>query len=263
MIHMSDEFVGDVAVVTGGAAGIGREISLALASAGVKVLAIDIDLAGLEETKMLSTVRGGELQVFQCDVADSKSVKLAFEYSEKEFGYCTIMVAAAAIALYTDYLSMSEKDMDRTIAVNLKGPLLCAQESLRQMEKVGKGSIVFISSVQAVMSLFGCVVYAATKSGLIAAARTLALETGKMGIRVNTISPGTIDTPMLDRDLASMNREEAATFLEKVRAANVLGRIGTPAEIADAVKYLASSKASYVTGIDLRVDAGFSALKNF
>jgi NAD(P)-dependent dehydrogenase (short-subunit alcohol dehydrogenase family) len=83
-----------------------------------------------------------------------------------------------------------------------------------------------------------------------------------MGVRVNTISPGTIDTPMLDRDLASMNREEAAKFLEKVRAANVLGRIGTPAEIADAVKYLSSSKSSYVTGIDLRVDAGFSALKN-
>ena len=259
---MNNEFVGEVAVVTGGAAGLGREICLALASSGAKVLAIDVDRAGLEETKLLSTERGGDLQVFHCDVADSKSVKSAFEFSEKEFGHCTIMVAAAGIALYTDYLSMSEKDMDRTIAVNLKGPLLCAQESLRQMEKAGKGSIIFISSVQAVMSLFGCVVYAATKSGLIAAARTLALETGKMGIRVNTISPGTIDTPMLDRDLASMNREEAAKFLEKVKAANVLGRIGKPSEIADAVMFLSSPKASYVTGIDLRVDAGFAALKN-
>ena len=83
-----------------------------------------------------------------------------------------------------------------------------------------------------------------------------------MGVRVNTISPGTIDTPMLDRDLASMNRKEAAEFLEKVKAANVLGRIGKPSEIADAVMYLSSPKASYVTGIDLRVDAGFAALKN-
>ena len=129
------------------------------------MLALDVDRAGLEETKLLSIERGGDLKVLQCDVADSESVKSAFEFSEKEFGHCTIMVAAAGIALYTDYLSMGEKDMDRTIAVNVKGPLLCAQESLRQMEKAGKGSIIFISSVQAVMSLFGCVVYAATKSG--------------------------------------------------------------------------------------------------
>lgn len=258
---MSGEFTGEVAIVTGGAAGIGREISLSLAASGAKVLALDLNIEGLKETKLLSDQRGCDLQIIQCDVANSESVKSAFNFAEKELGYCTIMVAAAGIALYTDYLSMEEKDMDRTIAVNLKGPLLCAQESLRHMEKAGKGSIIFISSVQAAMSLFGCVVYAATKSGLIAAARTLALETGKLGVRVNTISPGTIDTPMLDRDLAGMNREEASSFLEKVKAANVLGRIGTPAEIADAVNYLVSSKASYVTGIDLRVDAGFSALK--
>ena len=151
---MKNEFAGEVAVVTGGAAGMGREICLALASSGAKVLALDVDRAGLEETKLLSIERGGDLKVLQCDVADSESVKSAFEFSEKEFGHCTIMVAAAGIGLYTDYLSMGEKDMDRTIAVNLKGPLLCAQESLRQMEKAGKGSIIFISSVQAVMSLF-------------------------------------------------------------------------------------------------------------
>jgi NAD(P)-dependent dehydrogenase (short-subunit alcohol dehydrogenase family) len=258
---MGKGFRGEIAVVTGGAAGLGREISLAFASSGAKVLALDVDLVGLEETKSIASQLGGELKILQCDVADSENVKLAFEFAEKEFGLCTIMVAAAGIALYSDYLAMAEKDMDRTIAVNLKGPLLCAQESLRQMEKAGKGSIIFISSVQAVMSLFGCVVYAATKAGLIAAARTLALEAGKMGVRVNTISPGTIDTPMLARDLASMNREEAETFLEKVKAANVLGRIGKPSEIADAVKYLSSSSASYVTGVDLRVDAGFAALK--
>ena len=258
---LDQEFSGDIAVVTGGAAGLGREICLALALSGAKVLALDVDLAGLEETKSLAASSGGEVIILQCDVADSQKVKQAFEYVEKEFGLCTIMVAAAGIALYTEYLAMTEKDMDRAIAVNLKGPLLCAQESLRHMEKVGKGSIIFISSVQAVMSLFGCVVYAATKAGLIAAARTLALETGKMGVRVNTVSPGTIDTPMLARDLASMNRDEASKFLEKVKAANVLGRIGKPSEIADAVKYLSSPKASYVTGIDLRVDAGFTALK--
>ena len=155
---LDQEFSGDIAVVTGGAAGLGREISLALALSGAKVLALDVDLVGLEETKAIAAESGGGVIVLQCDVADSEKVKEAFSYVEKEFGLCTIMVAAAGIALYTEYLAMGEKDMDRAIAVNLKGPLLCAQESLRQMEKAGRGSILFISSVQAVTSLFGCLV---------------------------------------------------------------------------------------------------------
>ena len=131
------------------------------------------------------------------------------------------------------------------------------------MVAIGSGNLVFISSVQATNSLEGCVAYAATKAGVIAAARTLALETGKHGIRVNTISPGTIDTPMLARDLEGMNVTEAEGFLDRVRKANVLGRIGSSSEIAEAALFLVSSRSSYVTATDLRVDAGFSALKSF
>jgi NAD(P)-dependent dehydrogenase (short-subunit alcohol dehydrogenase family) len=123
--------------------------------------------------------------------------------------------------------------------------------------------MVFTSSVQATHSLPGCVVYAAAKAGVIAAARTLALEVGPLGIRVNAISPGTIDTPMLRRDLGDMNVEQADAFLEAVRAANALGSIGLPTDISDAVVFLCSDNAKYITGTNLVVDGGFTAVKKF
>jgi NAD(P)-dependent dehydrogenase (short-subunit alcohol dehydrogenase family) len=129
------------------------------------------------------------------------------------------------------------------------------------MRRAGGGSIVITSSVQATHSLPGCVVYAAAKAGVIAAARTLALEVGRDNIRVNAISPGTIDTPMLTRDLADMNIEKADEFLDSVKSANALNRIGNPSEIADAVIFLFSDKSLYITGTNLVIDGGFTAVK--
>src|SRR5581483_7891354 len=127
----------------------------------------------------------------------------------------------------------------------------------------GGGSIVFVSSVQAFVTLPGCVPYAAAKAGLIAAARALAPEVGRDGIRVNAVAPGTIDTPMLRRDLSGMNLEEADAFLERVAGANALGRIGSPDEIARVVSFLASDAASYVTGATIVADGGYLAVKSF
>src|SRR5207237_4123712 len=115
-------------------------------------------------------------------------------------------------------------------------------------------SIIFISSVQAFQSLADCVAYAAAKAGLVSATRTLAVELGGDGIRVNAIAPGTIDTPMLQRDLAPMNVEEREDFVGRVNGANALGRVGRPEEIGDAAVFLASDKASYITGTCLVVD---------
>jgi NAD(P)-dependent dehydrogenase (short-subunit alcohol dehydrogenase family) len=122
---------------------------------------------------------------------------------------------------------------------------------------------VFISSVQAYVTLPGCVPYAAAKAGLVAAARALAPEVGRHGIRVNAIAPGTIDTPMLHRDLTGMGPEEAGQFLGKVAAANALGRIGRPDEIADVVVFLASAASRYITGATVVVDGGYLAVKTF
>jgi len=117
--------------------------------------------------------------------------------------------------------------------------------------------------VQAFVTLPGCVPYAAAKSGLVAAAIAMAPEVGGDGIRVNAIAPGTIDTPMLRRDLSGMNLEEAEAFLKQVEQANAIGRIGRPEEVAAAVVYLASDASSYVTGTTIVVDGGYLTVKKF
>ena len=122
---------------------------------------------------------------------------------------------------------------------------------------------MFISSVQAFVTLPGCVAYAAAKAGLVAAARALAVEVGREGIRVNAIAPGIFDTPMLHRDLVGMSHDEMTGFLARVEQANALGRIGRPDEIGDAVVYLTSDAASYVTGTTIVVDGGYLAVKTF
>jgi len=117
--------------------------------------------------------------------------------------------------------------------------------------------------VQAYVTLPGCVPYAAAKAGLVAAAVALAPEVGRHGIRVNAIAPGTIDTPMLRRDLSGMNVEEAERFLQQVEEANALGRIGRPEEIAEVVVFLASDASSYVTGTTIVADGGYLTVKKF
>ena len=168
------------------------------------------------------------------------------------FGGLDVMVANAAVGHYADLEEMAEEDIDRVLDVDLKGALTCAQLAIPAIRARGGGSIVFVTSVQAYATLRGCVVYGAAKAGLVAAARALAVEVGEHGIRVNAIAPGTIDTPMLARDLDKMNPAEAEGFLERVRAANALGRIGTTAEIGDVLVFLVSDAARYVTGADGR-----------
>ena len=158
---------------------------------------------------------------------------------------------------------MTEAEVDVVLDTNLRGVLLCARASIRPMRERGGGSIIFVSSVQAFVTLPGCVPYAATKAGLVAAARALAPEIGRDGIRVNAVAPGTIDTPMLRRDLEGMNRSEAESFLERVAGANALGRIGMPDEVAEVVTFLASDASSYVTGTTIVVDGGYLTVKSF
>jgi NAD(P)-dependent dehydrogenase (short-subunit alcohol dehydrogenase family) len=252
-----------VAVVTGAAAGLGRGSALSLAAAGASVVLNDIDPVGLETTLSLIEKDGGRAIVVTGDVSVTAHVTRMMQAAVEAYGGIDIVHANAGIGQYQVLEEISEQDMDRLLAVNLKGALLCAQHSLPHLRKRGGGSLIFTSSVQATHSLPGCVVYAATKAGLIAAARTLALEVGKYNIRVNTISPGTIDTPMFQRDLADMNIEEVEAFRARVDRANALGRVGLAKEIGDAVVYLASGLSSYVTASDLVVDGGFKAVKSF
>jgi NAD(P)-dependent dehydrogenase (short-subunit alcohol dehydrogenase family) len=253
-----------VAIVTGAGSGLGRSSTIGLLAAGATVIATDISETGLAETKAIA-LRDGYSNIFTdiMDVSKDSSVREVFSKIEKEFNRIDFLHSNAGVEMYLSLEAMVEEDIDYLLDVDLKGVLLTAKYAIPAMRRAGGGSIVITSSVQATHSLPGCVVYAAAKAGVVAAARTLALEVGIDGIRVNTVSPGTIDTPMLRRDLADMNTDKANEFLDAVKAANALNRIGVGSEIADAVVFLCSSKSSYITGTDLVVDGGFTAVKSF
>lgn len=252
---------GKVAVVTGAGSGIGRACALSLAAAGASVVVNDIDAGGIEETVGAVLAGGGRAVSRVGDVRRPEDVCALVEWAMTAFGRLDVMVANAAISTYVELEQMSVEEIDLVLDTNLRGALLCAQHAIPAMRAAGGGSIVFISSVQAFVTLPGCVPYAAAKAGLVAAARALAVEVGRDGIRVNVVAPGTIDTPMLHRDLEGMNRDEVEQFLRRVDDANALGRVGRPDEIAACVAFLASDASSYVTGSTLVADGGYLAVK--
>jgi NAD(P)-dependent dehydrogenase (short-subunit alcohol dehydrogenase family) len=254
---------GPVAVVTGGGAGIGAESGRAFAEAGYRVLLVDIDEAAAQETA--AALRAAELDVKaqRCDVADPDEVAAVFEAVAREYDRLDALHANAGVEGYFLLEEMVVDVLLRQIAVDLTGALLCARAAIPLLARDGGGSIVFTSSVQGYLTLPGCVPYAAAKAGLMAAARALAVEVGDRGIRVNSVSPGTIDTPMLRRDLAEMNPTQVEDFFDRVRAANALGRVGEAQEVAQVVVFLCSSRASYITGEDVVVDGGYLRVKKF
>jgi NAD(P)-dependent dehydrogenase (short-subunit alcohol dehydrogenase family) len=254
---------GRVALVTGAGSGIGRATATALASAGASVVVNDLAGDGLGETVGAITAAGGQAVPAAGDVRRREDVAAAIETARNSFGGLDVAVANAAVSIYEEFEGQDEETIDLILDTDLKGALLCAQLAIPELRRRGGGSIVFVSSVQAYVTLPGCVPYAAAKAGLVAATRALAPEVGRHGIRVNSIAPGTIDTPMLQRDLSGMNRDEADRFLAQVEAANALGRIGRPEEIAQVVVFLASDAASYVTGTTVVADGGYLTVKKF
>jgi len=255
--------VGKVAAVTGAGSGLGRACAVALGAAGAAVVANDVALDGLRETADEVVAAGGQVEVVVGDIRNREDVTKIIAAAQSRFDGLDIMIANAGVSKYVPFEEATEDDLDVLLDTNLRGALLCAQAAIPALRARQGGSIVFISSVQAFVTLPGCVAYAAAKAGLIAAARALAVEVGREGIRVNAIAPGVFDTPMLHRDLDGMNVDEASGFLARVEGANVLGRIGRPDEIGDVVVFLASDAASYITGTTVVVDGGYLAVKAF
>lgn len=241
---------GRVAAVTGGGRGIGREISLALAREGADICIIDV-LAD-EAEKCAEEIRkvGRNAKSYAVDITDSTAVTDMFKKASAELGKVDILVNNAGITKDNLLLRMSDDEWDKVLAVNLKGAFVCTRAALRYMLKSKAGRIVNIASVVGVTGNAGQGNYSASKAGLIGLTKSTAREVASRGITVNAVAPGFIGTAMTD----GMTDEARKRAMEMVP----LGRIGDPKEVAEAVLFLASDRAAYITGHVLKVDGGFA-----
>ena len=244
-------------IVTGGGSGIGRGVAELLAADGAKVAIAEINEANGAAVAEEIRRRGGSAEFFATDVASEASVNAMVERVVARFGSLYGLVNNAGIAgSQVEADRMPSEEWDRVLDVNLRGAFLCARAAIPHMRRLGKGSIVNIASVHAQFSFAGWAHYDASKGGLVSLTRTLALENGPHGIRVNAISPGYIDTPLWDAWLA--RQPDAAEIEAATRSWHPLRRRGTPADIAKAARFLLSEEADWITGINLVVDGGLS-----
>ena len=247
---------GKVALVTGGRRGMGKAHALALGAQGAKVAVTDIDAGECERVAAEITAKGGEAVGLRLDVSDAADVNRVFDEVVTRFGRLDILVNNAGMYQSKPALEMSEKEWDRMIAINLKGEFLCAQRAAKEMAKQKWGRIINISSIasgQVGVGIGGGAHYTASKGGIIGMTETLAIEWAPLGITVNVIGPGAIDTPMLQA--AGLAPEALQAMLTRVP----LGRIGRPEEVSAMVVFLASEEASYITGATFYVDGGWLA----
>ena len=237
-----------VALVTGGAQGIGRVISEELAGQGAHVILGDVNLEGAEKTAAELKQTGAKASAVRIDVSSSSDVQSAFDSISKEYKLVDIVVNNAGITRDGLLVRMKEADWDLVMNVNLKGSFLCSQQAAKQMMKQKSGAILNIASIVGLMGNFGQANYSASKAGLIGFTKTLAKEVAPRGIRANAIAPGFIDTEMT-RVLEESVRKK---LIEQIP----LARLGEPEDVARCVSFLVSEKASYITGQVISVNGG-------
>jgi NAD(P)-dependent dehydrogenase (short-subunit alcohol dehydrogenase family) len=239
------------AIVTGGGSGIGRSTAILFAKEGAKVAVADIDSLLGEETVSLIRESGGEAIFVKTDVKDSNQIKELVHTTINIFGGLHILVNNAGIG-HSEVRSvdLSEEEWDHVIDINLKGVFLGIKYAVPEMKKSGGGAIVNISSLLGLKGKKYQAAYNASKAGVVLLTQNAALEYGKYNIRVNAIAPGVIDTKIID---VWRQDERRWPFISR---ANALGRIGTPDEVANAIFFLGSDQASFITGATLSVDGG-------
>ena len=252
---MEKIFEGKIALVTGGSFGIGRATALAFAKRGAKVVIADWMEDKENETIKQIKAAGSDAIFVKCDVSISADVKSMIEKSIASFGRLDFAFNNAGIeGLSANTHECTEENWDKTIGINLKGIWLCMKNEIPYMLKNGKGAIVNCASVAGLNGFPGLPAYVATKHGVVGLTKTAALEYAKQGIRVNAVCPGVIHTAMIDRLTGKDKQvEKQYTAMEPV------GRMGNPEEVAEAVIWLCSDAASFVTGVSLPVDGGFTS----
>ena len=242
-----------VAVVTGGGSGMGRANCRRLAAAGHAVAVLDVDGDATERVAKEVEADGGRAIPVAVDVSDRAAVDAAMDEARGAFGPVGILVTSAGIEGFVSFLDISVEAWERMLAVNLTGTFHCVQSVVPDMIDAGWGRIVTISSSSAQSGTKRMSHYVASKGGVIAFTKALALDLASKGITVNTIPPGAIDTPMMRRPVES----GAMASLDQVVARAPLGRLGTPEDIAAACAFLCSEEAGYITGQQINVNGAW------
>lgn len=250
---MTQQFAGRSALVTGGGSGIGRATALALAAEGALVTVAGRTAETLKETVRLVEAAGGSARFVIADVTDESQVEKAVQAAVEDIGRLDIALNNAGydgeFQLTQDY---STEMLDHMIALNVRGVFLSMKHELRHMVAQGSGSIVNMSSRAGLVGVRGFSGYTATKAAEIAMTKSSALDVAPNGIRINAVCPGLVETPMI----ASLDPYEEP--MKSIVASHPLGRIAKASEIAEAVVWLCSDRASFVTGVALPVDGGYT-----
>jgi NAD(P)-dependent dehydrogenase (short-subunit alcohol dehydrogenase family) len=243
-----------VAIVTGAASGIGRGISLRLAEMGAFVAVLDIDDIRGRESAMEIEARGGEANFLNCDVRSAAECRRAVATVIEKSSRIDILCNCAGIVIRKDIVELTEDEWDLALDVTLKGIYLLSREVVPHMIGNGGGSIINIGSGWSLKGGPRAASYCAAKGGVVNLTRAMAIDHGKQNIRVNCVCPGDVETPMLLSECAQLG-EDLPTFMREA-ANRPLGRVGTPDDVANAVLFLASPMASWMTGATLVVDGG-------
>lgn len=253
---MPSPLAGRVALVVGAANGIGRATVLAFAEAGARVVCADVDEAGARSVAAAVERRGGHALARRSDVTRAEDARADVETAVDAFGGLDVLFfAAATLDPTATVLDMEEAAWNRTLAVNLTGAFLTSKAALPALVARGGGSIIFIASQLGRVGAPGRPAYCATKGALIQLAKVMAADHAGQGIRVNTLSPGAIETDRLVHRFGDLPAACAA-----LAPKHLLGRLGTVDEIARAAVFLASDASSFMTGADLLVDGGYTAI---
>ena len=246
-----------VSLITGGGSGIGRASALRFAASGYRVAITDIDPAALADAEEQLGAAGGESRGFEADVGDPDACERVAADVLSAWGRLDVLIANAGVQIGGSLLDARDADWDKILAVNLKGVANSCKAVLPPMQDQQCGAIVIVSSINALIGSAGMTIYDMSKAAVLALARSLATEFGAQGIRVNAVCPGNTITDFHIKRMAKQG-VSVDQIREMTRGYGLLGRAAEPAEIANAIHFLASDEASFVTGQTLVVDGGFS-----
>jgi len=251
-------FQDKVVVITGAGSGIGRATALAFGREGAKVVAADLEAASAQATAGQIKAAGGRAESLQVDVSVAADVERMVTTTVERLGGLDVLVNNAGVFFQVPVAQVPEEQWDRLMSINLKGVYLGCKHVVPQMIRQGRGAIVNTASIAGLRGFAGYGTYGAAKGGVVQLTKAFALEVARVGIRVNCVCPGIIETAMLDQGVAEMGLDRSM-FVQLAGAAHPMGRIGRPEEVAAAILFLASDDASFITGIALSVDGGLWA----